>query len=94
MKYISLPTSLKVIKEEAFYSCEYLKELTIPMSVDVIEKNAILRCMNLTKLTIPIHETHLLIGNCLFTTKRTPHGMRRPNYVTNYLATDIRTSSM
>ncbi|ELP86036.1 hypothetical protein EIN_236330 [Entamoeba invadens IP1] len=49
---ITLPDSLKTIREMAFARCEYLKEITIPKSVELFRENAFYKCSRLTKMRV------------------------------------------
>ncbi len=50
---IELPSSLRVIGEKAFVSCDDLKQITIPEGVTTLGFNAFYSCMSLSSATIP-----------------------------------------
>lgn len=64
MTGISLPTSLRTIGEEAFYSCDGLTSITIPAGVMRIDPYAIAYCSALTTAVLP--STALDLGTHLF----------------------------
>ncbi len=50
---ITIPDSVNVIEECAFYRCEDITSVTIPDSVTSIKDYAFMECKNLTSITIP-----------------------------------------
>ena len=53
MGSVSLPSSLKTIKEYAFWDCEALKSVTIPDSVTKLEIGAFYSCPQLATVSVP-----------------------------------------
>ena len=49
-KNSTVPDSVKIIGEDAFYLCHTIKEITIPASVKTIEDNAFYQCGSLEKV--------------------------------------------
>jgi hypothetical protein len=52
LKNITIPNTVKTIREEAFSDCDLLTSLVIPNSVTNIEGGAIIWCDNLKKITV------------------------------------------
>ena len=52
-KTITIPSSVKVIKENAFTFCYNLEKIYIPDSVKTIEERAFSHCKNLTEVHLP-----------------------------------------
>ncbi len=61
---VSIPTSVKVIGDGAFYGCIYLGDVYIPSSVSVIGDSAFCGCSSLVRISIPDGVT--AIGNSAF----------------------------
>ena len=49
----SIPSSVKVVSDYAFWWCEGLSQITIPKSVVSIKEAAFMDCYNITSITIP-----------------------------------------
>ena len=63
-KSVNIPSSIKEIKEHAFWDCENLESVTIPDSVTKIGEYAFLGCDSLKSVDIPDSVTE--IGNNVF----------------------------
>jgi len=50
---LRLPSTLKAIREYAFYECASLKKLVLPEGLETIEKYAFSRCLSLEEIEIP-----------------------------------------
>ena len=50
---VSLPSTLKIIANHAFYKCDGLKEIKIPANVKTIDSQAFSECSQLETLTLP-----------------------------------------
>lgn len=61
---LTIPASMKVIKDGAFKGCKELKKLTIEEGVEEIGNSAFIGCVGLTELVIP--KTVKKIGNSAF----------------------------
>ena len=73
----TIPDTVTVICDEAFYSCESLTSLTIPNSVTAIGNDVFYHCESLTSLTIPESVTTIgsnpFIESTLQLDNRSPH---------------------
>ena len=49
----TIPSTVKTIKENAFYECKNLTSVTLPSSTDTIESGAFSRCLTLYQIKIP-----------------------------------------
>ncbi len=52
LKEISLPSTLKLIEEKAFFRCD-LKEISLPQGLEVIGKDAFAFCAAVEEITVP-----------------------------------------
>ena len=52
VRSITLPNSIRLIRQYSFIECNGLNEITLPENLVQIENNAFLDCLNLEKLTI------------------------------------------
>lgn len=68
MVAISLPNSLKIMKEGCFASCENLKEVSIPNSVLEMKKGIFSLCYSLKKVILP-NQLKILPESCFFLCK-------------------------
>ncbi len=59
---VNLPSSLKIIGDSAFGSCEFLTSVEIPNGVEVIDSHAFSYCENLESISIPDSVTSLGLG--------------------------------
>ena len=59
MESITLPESLEIIEEYAFYNCKNLKSIVIPESVTTIAQNTFKGCTSITEFNIPRKLTEL-----------------------------------
>ena len=64
MTSLNIPGTVKLIGEEAFCSCEKLKELVVNEGVSSIEKQAFAGCKSLETITLP---KSAAIGEKIFT---------------------------
>lgn len=53
MKEVSLPSTLRVIRDRAFCYCNNLKNIYIPDSVEIIEQNAFTNCQEVKTIVMP-----------------------------------------
>ena len=53
LKRVTLPDSLEIIEDSAFYGCKSLEELVVPEGVRVLRKNAFCICESLKRVTLP-----------------------------------------
>ena len=77
----TIPNTVTVICDEAFYWCQYITSLTIPNSVTTIGDRAFQDCRSLTSLTIPNSVTS--IGNSAFSFCSSLASLIIPNSVTS-----------
>lgn len=64
LESIAIPDSVRVIGDEAFYSCTVLKKIALPPQLESIGEWALANCIGLTHVTIPDSVT--FIGDCAF----------------------------
>lgn len=62
-QYIELPDTLKIIGDNAFYRCGYLKELNLPKNVEHIGRDALLLNYGLTKVEVDAESKHFSSNN-------------------------------
>ena len=64
---VTIPSSVKVIGENAFFNCMYIKELNIAEGVEEIGMYAFFKCIKIKPITIPASVTKIGTGafsNC------------------------------
>lgn len=76
---VTIPSTVKVIGEKAFYECKKLTSVTIPNSVETINENAFALCSNLSSVTIPSSVT--TIGDFAFVSCDSLTSVAIPNSV-------------
>lgn len=55
---ISIPGTIRVVADSAFYQCDYLTEVTFEEGIEVIGKDAIGHCARIEKVSIPSTMSH------------------------------------
>lgn len=78
---ITIPDSVAIIGDSAFYNCSSLRSITIPDSVTNIERYAFYNCICLTSVTIPDSVTN--IGDYAFYGCRSLTSITIPDGVTS-----------
>ena len=64
---VTIPSSVKVIGENAFFNCMYIRELNIAEGVEEIGMYAFFKCIKIKPITIPASVTKIGAGafnNC------------------------------
>lgn len=77
----TIPDSVTIIGDSAFYECKNLANVTIPKGVTNIDDKAFSHCYNLESITIPDSVTS--IGNNAFSNCKSLGSMTIPNSVTS-----------
>ena len=80
MESVTIPNSVLIIGEEAFYGCSRLTNVEIPNSVTTIERHAFWQCSSLMSVKIPNSVT--TIGNNAFAGCKSLTSVEIPNSVT------------
>ena len=79
VKEVNLPSSLKTMGQDAFYTCERLERIAIPEGIEVIPGNCFFFCTSLSSLTLPSSLKTLddfsLCGCSSLTTLDLPEGL-------------------